>query len=108
MFEAFPDLLKLRCQLVAMRLRIDPGFDRGLLNFLSMFIEPGEKEDLATAQSPIASEDICGDGCIGVANVRHVVHVIDRRCDVETVGVTHVVEQKISGNKRRKLGEQRD
>ena len=46
--EAFPELLKLRCQLVAMRLRIDPGFGCGLLNFLAMFVEPGKKEDVTS------------------------------------------------------------
>ena len=53
--ESFPEVLKLGSQFVAMRLRVDAGFGRGLLNFLSMFIEPGEKEDVSPAQSPVAS-----------------------------------------------------
>ena len=67
-----------------MGLRVDAGFGRGLLNFLSMFIEPGEKEDVASSQAPVASKDVGSHGGIGVSDVRHVVHVIDRRRDVES------------------------
>ena len=70
-----------------MGLRIDAGLGRSLLNFLSMFIESGEKEHVATAQAPIASEDVGSHGGIGVSDMRHVVHVIDRRRDVEVLGL---------------------
>ena len=73
-----------------MGLRVDAGFGRGLLNFLSMFIEPGQKEDITSTQPPVASQNIGGHGCIGMADVWHVVHVVDGRCDVKTIGVTHV------------------
>ena len=98
--QPFPKGLELGSQLIAMRLRVDAGFGRSLLDFLSMFIEPGEKEDVASSQAPVASEDVGSHGGIGVSDMRHVVYVIDRRCDVETVGVTHVARQKIPGNKR--------
>ena len=88
--EPFPEGLKLWGQLVAVSLRADAGFGRSLLNFLSMFIEPGQKENLASAQAPVASQNIGGHGRIGVADMRHVVHVINRGRDVEAVGVTHV------------------
>ena len=88
--QAFPEILKLRSQFIAMGLRIDSGFGCGLLNFLSMLIEPGEKEDVTSSKSPVASQHVGSYGRIGVANVRHVVHIVDGRCDVETVGVTHV------------------
>ena len=84
MLRRFQRVLELGCQLIAMGLRVDAGFGRGLLNFLSMFIEPGEKEDVASSQAPVASEDVGSYGRIGVSDMRHVVHVIDRRCDVET------------------------
>jgi hypothetical protein len=71
-------------------LRGNAGFGRGLLNFLSMFIESSKKEDVASSQAPVASKNVGSHGGIGVSDVRHVVHVIDRRRDVETVGVTHV------------------
>ena len=90
MLSRFQSVLKLGGQLVAMGLRVDAGFGCGLLNFLSMFIEPGEKEDIASSQAPVASEHIGGHGCIGMADMRHVVHVVDRRRDVKTIGVTHV------------------
>jgi len=41
-----------------MCLRIDPSLGRCLLNFLSMFIESGEKEDVASSKAPVASEDV--------------------------------------------------
>ena len=88
--ETFPKCLELGRQLVAMGLRVDAGFGRGLLNFLSMFIEPGEKEDVAASQAPVASEDVGSDGRIGVSDMRHVVHVIDRRRDVKGIGMAHV------------------
>ena len=98
--QPFPKGLKLGSQLVAMDLRVDAGFGRSLLNFLSMFIEPGEKEDIASSEAPIASEDIGSHSGIGMPDMRHVVHVIDRCRDVEGVGSTHGAWQKISGNKR--------
>ena len=88
--QPFPKGLELWSQLVAMGLRVDAGFGRSLLDFLSVFIEPGEKEDVASPETPIASEDVGSYGGIGVSDMRHVVYVIDRRGDVETVGVTHV------------------
>jgi hypothetical protein len=102
--EPFPEILKLGCQLVAMDLRVDAGFGCGLLNLLSMFIEPREKENVFPSQTPVASQNIGSHGRIGVADMRHVVHVINRGRDVEAVGVTHVAWQKIAGNKRRNLG----
>ena len=78
----------------AMGLRVDAGFGRSLLNFLSMFIEPGEKEDVASSQAPVASKDVGSHGGIGVSDMRHVVHVIDRRRDVEAIGVTHVAHKR--------------
>ena len=73
-----------------MRLRIDAGLGRCLLNFLPMFIEPGEKEDVTSSQAPVAGKDVGGHGGIGVSDMRHVVHVIDRRRDVEAYWVAHV------------------
>jgi hypothetical protein len=35
-----------------------------------------------------------------VSDMRHVVHIIDRRCDVKGVLATHAVWEKIPGNKR--------
>ena len=81
--------MELGSQLVAMRLRVDACLGRGLLNFLSMFIEPGEKEDVASSQAPLASKDVGSHGGIGVSDMRYIVHVIDRRRDVEGVRCTH-------------------
>ena len=70
-----------------MGLRVDAGFGCGLLNFLSMFIEAGEKKHVASSQSPVASQHVGSHGGIGVADMRHVVDVINRRRDVKGVGI---------------------
>ncbi|MCG3773616.1 MAG: hypothetical protein JW395_0425 [Nitrospira sp.] len=88
--EPFPKGLELRRQLVAMGLRVDAGFGRSLLNFLPMFIEPGEKEDVASTQAPVTSKDIGSHGRLGMSDVWHIVDVVDWRCDVEAVGGTHL------------------
>ena len=106
--QPFPKGLELRRQLVAMGLRVDAGFGRCLLNFLPMFIEPGEKEDVASTQAPVTSKDIGSHGRIGMSDVRHIVHVIDRCRDVEAVGGDSWCETKDTGNKRRKLGRLRE
>src|ERR1044072_29854 len=89
--QSFPKPLELGCQLIAMGLRVDAGFGRSLLHFLSMFIEPGEKEDVPASQAPVASEDVGGDRGIGVSDMRHRVHIIDGRCDVKGLLATHAV-----------------
>ena len=103
--QAFPECLKLRCQLIAMGLRVDAGFGRSLLNFLSMFIESGEKEDVASSQAPVASQDVGRHGGVGMADMRHVVDVVNRGRDVEG-GSRALIwrEQKISGWRRLWLG----
>src|SRR5215467_3763258 len=87
--QAFPKLLKLRGEFVAVRLRIDAGLRRGLLDFLAMLIETGEEKDIASSKAPVASQYISGDGGVGMADMRHVVDVIDRSCDVELVLIAH-------------------
>ena len=87
--EAFPELLKLWGEFVAVGLWIDTGLRGSLLDLLTMFIKTGEEEDIASAEAPIACKYICGNGGVGVTDVRHIVDVIDRGRDVEPVLVVH-------------------
>ena len=95
--QAFPELLKLRGEFVAVGLWVDSRLCRSLLDFLPMFVESGQKEDIASAEPPIACEHVCGNGGVGMSDVRHVVHVVDRGGDVEGL----LISQKILGRLRR-------
>ena len=72
-----------------MGLRGDAGLGCGLLNLLPMFVEPCEEEYVAPTQAPVAGQDVGRYGGIGMPDMGHVVHVINRRRDVEAVGITH-------------------
>ena len=96
-FETFPELFKLRGESIAMRLRIDSSFGRRLLNFLTVFVQAGQKEDVPSSQSPVARQHICRDGRVRVTDMRHVVDVIDGSRDVKRVGTLHGWRVTISG-----------
>ena len=66
-----------------------PGLGRGLLNLLAMFVEPGEKEHVTSTQPPVARQHVGGNGGVGVSDMRHVVHVVDRRRDVKGLWCAH-------------------
>ena len=72
-----------------------------------MFIEPGEKEDLASAQSPVARQDVSRNGGIGMPDMRDVIDVINWSGDVESVVFRHR-QGKISGWRRIWLGRDSD
>ncbi len=55
----------------------------GFGHLRSVLVGTGEEEDLVADQSVPASQGIRVDGGVGVADVRHVVHVVDGRRDVE-------------------------
>jgi hypothetical protein len=73
-----------------MSLWINAGFGRSLLNLLAVLVKSSEEENVSSPEAPVTGEDVGRYGGVGVADVRHVVHVIDRRCDVEAIGMTHV------------------
>mgnify|MGYP000863211331 CR=1 FL=1 len=87
--QPIPEVCKLRCEAVAVRLGIDAGLRGGLLHFLSVFVETGQEKYVASTQSPVAREHIGGDGGVGMTDVRHVVDVVDRCRDVEGVASAH-------------------
>ena len=81
--ELLPKGLKFRGQPVAMLLRGNSGFGRGLLDFLPVFVQARQKKDLFPEESMPACQHVRRDGGIGMPDVRHVVHVVNRRGDVE-------------------------
>ena len=55
-----------------------------LLHLLSMFIGAGEEHHLIAVQPLEPGQNIAGKRCVGMADMRLVIHIIDRRRDVET------------------------
>lgn len=86
-----------------MHLRVNAGFGSGLLHFLAMFIETGEKEYFASTQSPVARQDVSRNGGIGVSDMRDIIDVVNRGGDVEFAACRHT-QGKISGWRRVWLG----
>ena len=87
--QTFPELLKLRSELVTVDLRIDSGLGRGLLDFLTMLVEPCEEKHVTSAEAPIARQHVCGDRRIRMPDMRDVIDVVDGSGDVERVRIAH-------------------
>ena len=58
---------------------------RGFLDFLAMFVGTGEKHHLKPVEAFEAGQHITGKGRVGVADMRLVIHVVDRCCNVKTL-----------------------
>ena len=63
-------------------LRVHPRIARGLFHLLAMFIRAGEEKHLMALQPPPARQHIRRHRGIGMADMRLVIHIINRRCDV--------------------------
>ncbi len=83
--EARPHLLPPGDDLVGPGLRVEPALLRRERHLLAVFVRAGEEEHLLAAQSAVAGDHVAGHGGVGVADVRHVVHVVDGGRDVEGV-----------------------
>ena len=81
--ELLPKGLKLWRQLVAMRLWRNPGFCRGLLDFLAVFVEARQKKDFFPNEAMPACQDVRRDGGISMPDVWNVVHIVNGRGDIE-------------------------
>ncbi len=79
----------MRRQLIAVGLGVDAGLGGCLLHFLAMFIEPGEKKHLASAQPPIARQHVGRDGGVGMADMWDIIDVVNRGGDVKRILVRH-------------------
>ena len=96
--------------LVGPILGLDTVFDGGLLHFQAVFVGPREEHNLLTAQPLPAGKRIGGDGCVGMPDVRDVVDVIDRSCDVRqmrrcSIGGYRRVDRLFHGLDRTELSE---
>jgi hypothetical protein len=87
--QALPKILEFWCQPVAIGLWLDAGLGGGLLDFLTMFVKASKKKDVAPSKSPVPSEHIRGDRRVGMADVRDVIDVINRRGDVKGMLIAH-------------------
>jgi hypothetical protein len=66
-----------------MGLGVDAAFLGSLLDLLAMLVRPGQKENAAPFQPLVPGKDVGGDGGVGMADMRDIIDVVDRRCDVE-------------------------
>jgi hypothetical protein len=48
-----------------------------------MLICTGKEEGLITLQPLIAGEDVSGDGGVGMADMRDIIHIVDRGRNIE-------------------------
>src|SRR5262249_2297527 len=86
--EGFPGLLEFGGNLIAVGLGV-AVMGRGRLRDLGpVFVGPGEAAHFPAVAPIPAGQDIAGDRRISVADVRHIVDVIDRGGD-EEVAVAH-------------------
>ena len=81
-FETFPEFLKTDDGLVALLLWGQTVFVGGLLDFLAVFIGAGQEPGRSAKQTVIICQHVGKDRCVRVADVRLVVHIINRRCYV--------------------------
>jgi hypothetical protein len=81
--EFFPQFLEPGRHFITVLLRSHTSGIRRLLHFLTVFVQSGEEENVLTAVAIIARQNISKYRCICVTDVRLVVHIIDRRGDVE-------------------------
>ena len=81
--ELRPRLAEARADAVAERLRVE-ALGLGLaLDLEAVLVRAGEHERLVTDELMEAPQRVGDDGRVGGAEVRHVVHVVDRSRDVE-------------------------
>ena len=77
------DLLELRHHLVHMLLGAEPPRAGRLLHLRAVLVGTGEEEDVVAQLAMETRSDVGGRRGVGMADVRHVVDVVDRSGDVE-------------------------
>ena len=83
------EIAKILTDAIAERLRVDAlGLGR-LLHLLAVLVGAGEKFDVAPIETLKASQNVARKRGVGVANVRHIVDVINGRRDVVAIGRGH-------------------
>ena len=82
-FQFLRERFPIRRQLVAVNLRTFALGDRGLLHFLAVFIEAGQKKNFLSQTAARPRNHVGHDLLVRMAEMRLAVHVINRRCDVK-------------------------
>ncbi len=75
--------------LVGERFRRHAGSGSGLVYLLAVLVGAGQEEHLVRVEPHEAGEHIAGERGVGVPDMGHVVHIVDRRGDVGAGGVGH-------------------
>src|SRR5689334_19194881 len=87
--QSRPQLLKLGSELVAVDLGGDSSLRRGLLHFLPVLIESGQKNYISSAEPPVSRQYVGGNRRIGMSDMGNVVDVVNRCRDVERLLIAH-------------------
>jgi hypothetical protein len=80
-----PYSAKSRADLIGKLLRVEIGTGCRLGNFVAMLVGPGEVKSFVTLGAVIPRQRIRKDHCIGAAQMRFRVNIIERRRDVDSV-----------------------
>jgi len=51
--------------------------------FLAVFVRAGQEKDVVAPHAHVPAHDVRGDGGIGMADMRNIVHVINGRGEIE-------------------------
>ena len=81
--EFFPELLKTDHGGVALFDRGHIVFRGGFLDFLSVFVGSGQEPDVLTHRAMVPGDNISENRGVSVADVRLVVHIINRRSQIK-------------------------
>ncbi len=97
-FQVLPEILETHDRLVHMCLRRHAALVGGLLHLLSMLVGTGQEMDRQACQPVVAGQHIGQDRGVGMADMRLVVHIVDRRGHIEFIS-THSIslEQPMMG-----------
>ncbi len=87
--ELTPEILEALDHPVAVLQRGDACGGGGLLHFLPVLVGAGEEEDILSPETVEARQAVGDDGRVGVPQVGDVIHVIDRRRNVEVLLFRH-------------------
>ena len=93
--EYLPSVAEALADAVAKLLRVNASLVGGLINFFSMLVGAGQEVGVESVEAVKPREKIGYHGGIGVADVGHVVDIVDRCGDVECFahGASGVGEQ---------------
>jgi hypothetical protein len=81
--QGLPEVVKADDDLVRPGPRVEAAFGGRFFHFLAVLVRSGEEKDLPAAHLHVSGQGVGDDRRVGVADVGHVIDVIDGRRDVE-------------------------